>query len=582
MKTVFKLKDLVKYIVFIGVVYALFKLIPSQPFNQRDLILIVSVISFGFIFIDCYSRTEGFSTMGESDTIAKPLTTAEFNQSSVINDPTDQDIDVVDQESDVPDEESDVAEESDVVDQESDIDEDEVEQESETVNEESETVNEESETNNQESRMESKAESRMESKAESRMQPRMETKIQQRVLMEQNNIEDDTEDGQSVVDDSADNDKVDLNINSKYEKLRQEYYSPKQEKTIITKYQNPKQEKTIMNKYQNVLNKTNSTNNVNTEVKSIITNTSEQKRFQEADNISASNGNPQSAGCGVEMEKLKREVSKHIGELEDKIKSLENQPINENMEKYKNYLMKDLAEVGILDQIDIDNFNSKLENNIMSIEEAISKLENLKLRSKPRVKLNKVKNESDYNELPNEFYDKLGDPNLSKWDTAFHMLDTNKWQVPMPRPPVCINTSPCKVCPEVDETGSNSLKLKDWDYARKVMNLTVNKDWANDQMDVNTSVPLNVQLNKKKKVYQYDDIMNNQESAKPHPPLKTGGLIPYNSDKPDKSNLPSLNNVRRKVSSKNKINPDKTAQVQSFRNVDNSNEYVRKYKARFN
>jgi hypothetical protein len=286
------------------------------------------------------------------------------------------------------------------------------------------------------------------------------------------------------------------------------------------------------------------------------------------------------------MEKLKRQISQHIGELEDKIKSFENQPINENMEKYKNYLMKDLAEVGVLDQIDIDNLNSKLDNNVMTINEAISKLENLKLRSKPRAKLNKAKNESDYNELPSDFYDPLGDPQLSQWDTAFHMLNTNKWQVPMPRPPVCINTSPCKVCPEVDDTNSNSLRLKDWDYARKVMNLTINKDWANDQMDTNTSIPLNVNpKTKEKKVYQYDDMISNQESGKPHPPLKTGGLIPYYSDQADKSTLPSLNNVRRKVTSKNKMQKmasmPKTAQVQSFRNVDKSNEYVRKYKERF-
>jgi hypothetical protein len=82
---------------------------------------------------------------------------------------------------------------------------------------------------------------------------------------------------------------------------------------------------------------------------------------------------------------------------------------------------------------------------------------------------------------------------------------------------------------------------------------------------------------KEKKVYQYDDMVHSREEAKQHPPLKTGGLIPYNSNKIDKSNLPSLNNGYRKVTSKNK----KTAQVQSFRNVDDSNEYVTRYRSRF-
>jgi len=617
MKTVFKLKDLVKYIVFIGVVYALFKLIPSQPFNQRDLILIVSVISFGFIFIDCYSRTEGFATMEEDNKIATPLATTSFKDvdpTSITNDPVDQESDAGEQESD------DVEEQSDAVEEESDG----VAQESEGGAQESETNNVvmksemqpkvesksekmqpkvESKSEKMQPKVESKSEKmqpkveskpmqaiqpkveskpmqaiqpRVESKQMQAIQPRVESKPMQKTVMVQNETDSENEsnnsDIQSVVSNNTESEtaseKVNLNVNSKYDNLRQEYYN---------EYNNPKQEKTTMNKYQNVLNKTNSTNNINPKVTAVISNKSEQKRFQEVKNIAAANGNTQSTGCGVEMEKLKREISQHIGELEDKIKSLENQPINENMEKYKNYLMKDLAQVGILDQIDIENLNSKLDNHIMTIEEAISKLENLKLHSKPKAKLNKAKKESDYNELPSDFYDPLGDPQLSKWDTAFHMLNTNKWQVPMPRPPVCINTSPCKVCPEVDSTGSNSLRLTDWDNSRKVMNLTVNKDWANDQMDVNTSVPLNVNRKKEKKVYQYDDMVHSREEAKQHPPLKTGGLIPYNSNKIDKSNLPSLNNQHRKVTSKNK----KTAQVQSFRNVDDSNEYVTRYRSRF-
>jgi hypothetical protein len=346
-----------------------------------------------------------------------------------------------------------------------------------------------------------------------------------------------------------------------------------------------------MNTYNNVLNKTDMTSESNPTLKAVLSNKSAQKRFQDSKNITASNDNPNFAGCGVEMEKLKREVAQHIGQLEDKIKSLEDQPVNESLEKYKNFLMKDLLETGVMDQIDIDNLNSKLQNKIMSIEEAISKLENLKLTSKPKKKLNRTKNESDYNELPDDFYDKLGDPKLSKWDTAFNMLNTNKWQVPMPRPPVCINTSPCKVCPEVDATGSHALTLKDWDYSRKVMNLTINKDWANDQMDPNTSVPLNV-MPKQKKIVRYSPLGT---KSKIHPPIKTGALIPYNSKMEDKSGLPSLNKYRKintntKTKKNSKMMPMEnrqeimqppTSQVQSFRNVDKSNEYVKKYKARF-
>jgi hypothetical protein len=49
----------------------------------------------------------------------------------------------------------------------------------------------------------------------------------------------------------------------------------------------------------------------------------------------------------------------------------------------------------------------------------------------------------------------------------------------MPKPPVCINNTPCKVCPGDD--GSTAVDypatLKDWDVARKVTNVELNKDW---------------------------------------------------------------------------------------------------------
>jgi uncharacterized membrane protein YcaP (DUF421 family) len=60
MKIVFTLKDFVKYIIFIGIVYTLMKIIPSQEITTIDLILIVYVISIGFIVIDCLSNSDSF------------------------------------------------------------------------------------------------------------------------------------------------------------------------------------------------------------------------------------------------------------------------------------------------------------------------------------------------------------------------------------------------------------------------------------------------------------------------------------------------------------------------------------------
>jgi hypothetical protein len=56
----------------------------------------------------------------------------------------------------------------------------------------------------------------------------------------------------------------------------------------------------------------------------------------------------------------------------------------------------------------------------------------------------------------------------------------------MPRPPVCINTSPCKVCPDVVE--GYPLNVKEWDNSRKISNININKNWANKQTDVKENV----------------------------------------------------------------------------------------------
>jgi len=61
MKLVFTLKDLVKYIIFIGVIYTILKMIPSQKLYQRDLILIVVVIIGGFLSVDYFYNKETFA-----------------------------------------------------------------------------------------------------------------------------------------------------------------------------------------------------------------------------------------------------------------------------------------------------------------------------------------------------------------------------------------------------------------------------------------------------------------------------------------------------------------------------------------
>jgi hypothetical protein len=110
------------------------------------------------------------------------------------------------------------------------------------------------------------------------------------------------------------------------------------------------------------------------------------------------------------------------------------------------------------------------------------KEEELKRKEMELVKKRKdyVSNEMKYNELPDEFFKPIGE-GLEKWadDGSYSILNTDKWRVPMPRPPVCISSSrPCEPCPLA--TSGYPLNLKEWDSARKVSNININKDWVNN------------------------------------------------------------------------------------------------------
>ena len=128
----------------------------------------------------------------------------------------------------------------------------------------------------------------------------------------------------------------------------------------------------------------------------------------------------------------------------------------------------------------------KLQSKLITINEAIVGLEKIKASTKPKTKLDT--GDFAYSELPPSFYKPLGNSELSKWDNEYSILSTDKWQVPMPRPPVCINNSPCKVCPSVAD--SYPVNLQDWDSSRKVSNIAINKDWVEKQTVNPNSPPL--------------------------------------------------------------------------------------------
>ena len=87
----------------------------------------------------------------------------------------------------------------------------------------------------------------------------------------------------------------------------------------------------------------------------------------------------------------------------------------------------------------------------------------------------------DYSELPSSMYKPLGE-SISNWDLKddYVILNTDKWRVPMPKPPVCINNKPCKICPSYT-TGLKGLSVKEWDHSRTITSGTnLNKKWGKD------------------------------------------------------------------------------------------------------
>ena len=119
------------------------------------------------------------------------------------------------------------------------------------------------------------------------------------------------------------------------------------------------------------------------------------------------------------------------------------------------------------------------------MDELISDLEKLNNVSPEVVKTSngqtkKVAGDMKYSELPPQMYQPLGKA-VSEWDlnNDYAILSTDKWRVPMPRPPVCINNAPCKVCPT--NTSGYPLSVKQWDDSRRVTSGNdINKTWAID------------------------------------------------------------------------------------------------------
>lgn len=105
--------------------------------------------------------------------------------------------------------------------------------------------------------------------------------------------------------------------------------------------------------------------------------------------------------------------------------------------------------------------------------------------SKKSKEIKKI-NEMEYSEYPKKAHEPLGKPDetiSNKWrdENDYAILNTDKWTVPVRRPPVCITEQKCPVCPSMT---SGPVSLKDWnnfttisrplgintEYTKKILN----------------------------------------------------------------------------------------------------------------
>ena len=196
--------------------------------------------------------------------------------------------------------------------------------------------------------------------------------------------------------------------------------------------------------------------------------------------------------CSIEIAKMKRKLESELRSVrKDLMISKDQLNRNKYSQAYLNMLVKTLKNRGVLDKNDISNLNAKIQSKLLTVADIIDSLEQLMENGK--VKTTRSAPESDtkfsdtkkhdimkYSERPTKSYEPIGE-GVDKWANDYTILNTEKWQIPMTRPPVCISTGNCKVCPST--TNGYPVALKEWDNSRKVTNMKINKKWANDQID---------------------------------------------------------------------------------------------------
>jgi hypothetical protein len=464
--SLFSTKDMVKYLIVAGLVYTILKMIPSVQLANKDLMLLLAIITVGFVCLDCLfvKKTEGFANEDpftlDLNTDINELIKQRQNKKNTNQESKSVISEKIKQED---------AERQAILSR--------LEEKSQKSTDPVKMAKEEIKKLDAQI---SNAFSGADAEKAKRAKAEIETKLQ--MLKAKEN--------------SSEEERIDAIVSSKVaeEKLSQlkarkndammngsiaEVRAISEEIGVVTK------SKEVADEYVNIISKRKEA--IKKKLAETPVSEEERKRIVIDDSIKLpeddSTGLPKTS-CGVEVEKIKRQMEEQLIELKEQLQARTAIPPSSAKiaNRYFESLMNDLADRGILDATEIDNIQAKLRTKLLSMDEVIASLETLKKegKSKVRVQDGKVKNDREYSELPSDFYTPIGQQVPNEWSSEYTILNTNKWQVPMPRPPVCINTTPCKVCPS--DTSNNSTNLKQWDDSRYVSGGKINKKWAEDQM----------------------------------------------------------------------------------------------------
>ena len=195
----------------------------------------------------------------------------------------------------------------------------------------------------------------------------------------------------------------------------------------------------------------------------------------------------------------KLKVKSKSNVMNNALDNKQNKNLSNIMNKYYMSLVKDLIENEIITKDDVVNMELKMNTNIATMEDMITGLEKLKEqgkskmvknqdnsmndknqnnKNKSQMKNGKVNDDNIYNELDGELSKPIGLDIANKWESQYSILNTDKWKVPTSKPPVCVNTAPCQVCPT---TYSGYVDLSTWDTSRKLSDTHINQQWAKNQ-----------------------------------------------------------------------------------------------------